>query len=144
MTIRTQSLGFVVASLHRRIVSRLAQLTAPHDVMPGHFPVLRCLRDLEVSTQIELARLTGVEQPSMAATLTRMEKAKLIARTSDDNDGRRKLVALTPHGRDMLTVMTASALSVYREAKTGLTEDEVREFLRIARKMTANLERDNA
>jgi DNA-binding MarR family transcriptional regulator len=140
MTTRTHSLGFVVASLHRRIVARLSALTEPQNVMPGHFPVLRCLRDLKVSTQVELARIVGVEQPSMAATLMRMEKAGLIQRVSDETDGRKKLVSLTPQGRAMLVVMTASALSVYREAKAGLTEAEVGEFLRIARKMTANLE----
>ncbi|VCU68230.1 Transcriptional regulator SlyA [Pigmentiphaga humi] len=142
MNIRTQSLGFVVGALNRRIVWHLAQLTAPHGVMPGQFPVLRCLRDVKVSTQMELARMVGVEQPSMAATLVRMEKNGLIERISDENDGRRRLVSLTDHGRAMLALMTDAAVEVYREACLGLTDEEVAEFLRIGVKMMANLDEE--
>ncbi|GAA0518009.1 MarR family transcriptional regulator [Pigmentiphaga sp. GD03639] len=142
MNIRTQSLGFVVGTLNRRIVWRLAQLTGPHGVMPGQFPVLRCLRDVQVSTQMELARMVGVEQPSMAATLTRMEKNGLIARVSDEQDARRRLVSLTERGKEMLTLMTDSAMEVYKDACEDLTPDEVAEFLRIGAKMIENLEEE--
>ncbi len=142
MTIRTQSLGFVVGTLNRRISGRLAQMTMPHGVTPGQFPVLRCLRDLKVSTQMELSRIVGIEQPSMAATLVRMEKGGLIRRVSDERDARRRLVSLTEHGQAMLVLMTESALSVYQEACEGLSEDEVKEFLRIGLKMTSNLDRE--
>jgi len=140
MNIRTHSLGFVVGTLNRRIVWRLAQLTAPHGVMPGQFPVLRCLRDVKVSTQMELARMVGVEQPSMAATLSRMEKNGLIERVSDEQDARRRLVSLTERGKQMLAVMTESAVEVYKDACVGLTEAEVAEFLRIGAKMIENLQ----
>jgi MarR family transcriptional regulator for hemolysin len=139
MNIRTQSLGFVVGSLHRIINRHLAQRTAPHGVMPGQFPVLRVLRDVKVSTQMELAKLVGVEQPSMAATLRRMERDGLIQRVTDAQDARRQLVSLTEHGKIMLAVMTESAMTVYRQACEGLSEDEVAEFMRLALRMQENL-----
>lgn len=139
MNIRTQSLGFVVGTLNRAVVWHLGRLTAPYGVMPGQFPVLRCLRDVRVSTQMELARMVGVEQPSMAATLRRMEKNGLIARVADEQDARRQLVSLTDHGKNMLALMTDAARQVYREACQGLSEDEIGEFLRIGLRMTENL-----
>ena len=142
MNIRTQSLGFVVGSLARSVSRHLAQRTAPHGVTPGQFPVLRVLRDVKVSTQMELARLVGVEQPSMAATLRRMERDGLIARIADEQDARRQLVSLTDRGRAMLALMTESAMAVYRQACEGLSEDEVAEFLRMGVRMLENLDEE--
>jgi MarR family transcriptional regulator for hemolysin len=139
---RTHSLGFIVGTLGRRIAWNLTRHTAAHGVMPGAFPILRCLRDLSVSTQAELSRIIGVEQPSMALTLNRMERDGLIERRADAEDARRRLVTLTRHGKEMLAVMTDAAQSVYAIASDGLTQKEIQEFLRIGLKMVENLERE--
>lgn len=138
--VRAPGLGFLVGRLTRQIVWNLADKTAGYGVMPAQFPVLRVLYRLEVSTQGELARLCGIEQPSMAATLNRMEKSGLIRRAPDAKDGRRKLVSLTPHGTAMLHRMTHDAHRLYDEAVEGLDDAEVALFLRLTRHMTQNLE----
>lgn len=138
--VRAPGLGFVVSTLSRRIVWGLAKKTAAHGVMPAQYPVLRCLNELQVSTQIELSRLCGIEQPSMAVTLNRMEKSGLIARKTDDKDARRKFVTLTPHGEAMLQLMTLHAHTVYEQAIEGLSDEEIQSFLRICARMTQNLE----
>lgn len=138
--VRAPGLGFVVSTLSRRIVWGLAKKTAAHGVMPAQYPVLRCLNELKVSTQIELSRLCGIEQPSMAVTLNRMEKSGLIERQTDDNDARRKLVTLTPHGDAMLKLMTEQAHTVYEQAIEGLSDEEIQDFLRVCARMTQNLE----
>lgn len=138
--VRAPGLGFAVSTLSRRIVWGLAKKTAAHGVMPAQYPVLRCLNELKVSTQIELSRLCGIEQPSMAVTLNRMEKSGLIARQTDDHDARRKLVTLTPHGDAMLKLMTEHAHTVYEQAIEGLSDAEIQSFLSICARMTQNLE----
>lgn len=138
--VRAPGLGFIVSTLSRRIVWSLANKTAAHGVMPAQYPVLRCLNELQVSTQIELSKLCGIEQPSMAVTLNRMEKSGLIKRKTDGNDARRKLVTLTAHGDDMLRLMTEQAHTVYGQATEGLTDGEIKDFLRICTRMTQNLE----
>ncbi|MGE4335406.1 MAG: MarR family winged helix-turn-helix transcriptional regulator [Pigmentiphaga sp.] len=139
--VRAPGLGFLTARLTRQIVWRLASKTADYGVMPAQFPVLRMVYRLQISTQAELARLCGIEQPSMAATLNRMEKAELIRRVVDEGDGRRRLVSLTPHGEDMLHRMTRDAHDVYDEAVEGLSESEIEQFLALCVRMTDNLER---
>lgn len=138
--VRAPGLGFVVSTLSRRIVWALAKKTAAHGVMPAQYPVLRCLNELRVSTQSELSRLCGIEQPSMAVTLNRMEKGGLIDRKTDDSDARRKFVTLTAHGEAMLQLMTTHAHTVYEQAIEGLSDAEIQDFLRICAKMTQNLE----
>lgn len=138
---RAPGLGFVVSTLSRRIIWSLAGRVSGSGVMPAQFPVLRCLREQRISTQGELSRLCGIEQSSMAVTLNRMEKGGLIDRQADDSDGRRKLITLTARGTSMLELMTREAHVVYQQAVDGLSDDEIRTFLRICEKMTANLER---
>ncbi len=117
-------------------------MTSPYGVLPAQFPVLRSLNACKESTQIELSKLCGIEQSSMAVTLNRMEAAGLIQRRADDADGRRKLIRLTGHGQKMLSLMTASAHAVYEQATRNLTDAEIAVFLELCERMTANLEGD--
>ncbi|MFC9670565.1 MarR family winged helix-turn-helix transcriptional regulator [Streptomyces sp. NPDC056949] len=49
----------------------------------------------------ELARAEGVSQPNMTQLVTRMERAGLVRRVADDNDGRAVLVEATDSGLDV-------------------------------------------
>src|SRR6187402_722112 len=62
----------------------------------AQLPVFGALRILGPLSQKELARITHVEQPTMAQLLARMERDQLVQRTPDPNDGRSSLVSLTP------------------------------------------------
>jgi DNA-binding MarR family transcriptional regulator len=94
---------------------------------------------LSESTQSELSRLVGIEQPTMAVTLKRMERDGLISRSPDPTHGRRMTVRLTPKGRKLSQLMTKAAREVEKLATAGLSAREVEEFFRIARVMTRNL-----
>jgi DNA-binding MarR family transcriptional regulator len=139
---RAPGLGFVISTLSRRIVRSMARQTPEQSVLPAQYPVLRSLKQLKVSTQIELSRLCSIEQPSMAVTLNRMERDGLIVREADEADARRKIVKLTPHGKNMLRVMTESAHAVYERAVEGLSDSEIQAFFDVCAKMTNNLERE--
>lgn len=141
-TVRAPGLGFVVSTLSRRIIWSLAAKTKRHGVMPAQFPVLRCLNELKESTQIELSRVCGIEQPSMAVTVARMEKRGLIQRRDHDTDARRKLITLTAKGNQMLRLMTDQAHAVYERAVDGLTDEQIQAFLQVCTHMTENLQRE--
>jgi DNA-binding MarR family transcriptional regulator len=49
-------------------------------------------------------------------------------------------VTLTTRGDAMLRLMTEHAHTVYEQAIEGLSDIEIRDFLRICAKMTGNLE----
>jgi MarR family transcriptional regulator for hemolysin len=65
-------------------------------VTTGQLPVLLVLFEEDGLTQAELARAVGIEQPTMALTLRRMERDGLVTRTRDSSDARRSHVKLTP------------------------------------------------
>ena len=64
-------------------------------VTTGQLPVLLVLFEEDGLTQAELARAVGIEQPTMALTLRRMERDGLVTRTRDASDARRSHVKLT-------------------------------------------------
>jgi len=74
-------LGLTVNTLGRCIVWSLTQRHQQHGVLPGSYPVIAWLMHLEEATQTELSRLIGIEQPTMAVTLGRMERDCIIQRT---------------------------------------------------------------
>jgi MarR family transcriptional regulator for hemolysin len=86
-----------------------------------------------------LARIIGIEQPTMAVTLRRMERDGLIERSPDPDHGRRTHVRLTQKGRKLSQVMRSAAYAVEEIASQGLSADEIKEFFRIAGIMTRNL-----
>jgi DNA-binding MarR family transcriptional regulator len=132
-------LGLAVNTLGRCIVWSLSQRTAQHGVLPGSYPVIAWLMHLEEATQTELSRLIGIEQPTMAVTLRRMERDGIIKRTPDPNHGRRSQVKLTARGRKLSEVISVAAHDVQKVAAKGLSTAELDEFHRLAGLMTENL-----
>ena len=125
-------LGLAVNTLGRNIVWSLSKRTARHGVLPG-------LMQLPESTQAELSRLIGIEQPTMAITLRRMERDGLIQRKPDPDHGRRSHVTLSAKGRKLSQVMRTAAHEVEKLATDGLSAAEVDQFFRLAGTMIQNL-----
>jgi len=135
-------LGLAVNTLGRNIVWSLSRRTARHGALPGTYPIIAWLMQLSDSTQGELSRLIGIEQPTMAVTLRRMERDGLIQRTPDPDHGRRSHIKLTAKGRNLSKVMRAAAHDVEKIATDGLTPAEVEQFFRVAGIMIQNLNVD--
>ena len=132
-------LGLAVNTLGRNITWSLAQRTARHGVLPGMNPVIAWLMQLSDSTQGELSRMIGIEQPTMALTLQRMERIGLIERTPDPDHGRRSRVKLTAKGKKLSQLMSSAAIEVEKLATKGLSSEEVSDFFRMASVMIQNL-----
>ena len=136
---RERILGLAVNTLGRNIIWSLAQRTARHCVLPGQYPVIAWLMQLPYSTQANLARIVGIEQPTMAITLRRMERDGMIVRRPDPAHARRSFISLTPRGKELSQIMRRAALGVEYIAYAGLTRKEIKEFFRLAGVMTRNL-----
>ena len=136
------SLGYVANLLARQFALAAQRRLARLGVQPGQLPTLLQLYEREDRTQAELARTIGLEQPTMAKTLQRMERDGLVHRVPDPNDGRQTLIRLTAHGRELEHAVRGELQSANAVASAGLGGNEVQEFLRIGAKMIANLHAD--
>ncbi len=138
---RESSLGYMTnwaARLFVRAIER--RLTGGN---AGPMPVFLALQDGRAMTQTALAQQASVEQPTMANTLSRMERDGLIERTPDPDDKRSALVSLTELGRARAEQALAAAMEVNGIAGSALSEAELATYLGLVRRIIAALDKDS-
>ena len=119
---RSRSAGYLINHLARIFEQALARRIKSLGVVPGQFPVLLALWEEDGLTQRELVDRLDVEQPTMANTLTRMERDGLIVRMPHPGDRRARIVRLTPRARALEEPATAAATAVNDMLLAGLSE----------------------
>lgn len=139
---RETSLGYQVNHLARLFAKALAQRIAPFGVVPGQFAALLALYEQDGISQQELSELVRIEQPTMAATLKRMERDGLVSRDADPADRRRQIIVLTPHARRLEPELVAAAREINATAVRGLDDAEAAQLLALIRRVIAALEAD--
>ena len=98
----------VIGRLHRlaaRLTDELVPVYTAHGLTEGEFDVLATLRRAGAPFERapgELARFTMVTTGAMTKRVDRLEEAGLVARRASEVDGRGKVVALTPAGRELI------------------------------------------
>lgn len=111
----------------RVMAKQVDERLRPLGVTASQLPVLVALKGGGQLTQKELAETAGVEQPSMAQLLARMERDGLVRREPSPTDGRSSLVSLTPAamrklepGRAVLKQMDDEACAIFEPAEREL------------------------
>ncbi len=125
-----------------RLLTRLADARLKSlGVAGGYIPVLAALQDGSELSQTALAHVARVEQPTMAATLTRMERDGLIRRAPDPADGRGSLIRLTPAAMAKLPNVRKALSSLGEEVLEGFDDAEKERLGGLVQKMIVNLEK---
>lgn len=130
-------MGQVHRSFHRLADPQLREL----GFAMGQMPVLMALKDGRPHSQAELARLAQVEQPSMAQLLARMERDGLVERVPDPDDGRSRLVLLTPACRKRMHASRAVMQGLSAEVLADFAPEERAELGRLLRRIADKLDR---
>jgi DNA-binding MarR family transcriptional regulator len=107
----------------------------------SQMPVLQALGDGKALSQKELARGAGVEQPTMAELLSRMERDGVVERQPDPEDGRATLTSLTRRSRVRLPKARAALMELEDEATAGLSAAEKVLLVNLLQRVLANLEK---
>ncbi|GHA14135.1 transcriptional regulator SlyA [Oceanisphaera arctica] len=89
--------------------------------------------------QHQLARRVGVESPSLVRTLDGLEQLGLVERRPCINDRRGKTVHLTAQVSPLMNEMDTILESTRNQVLAGLSEQEIREFSRVAEHINQNL-----
>ncbi|HMA91756.1 MAG TPA: MarR family transcriptional regulator [Polyangiaceae bacterium] len=105
----------------------------------AHIPLLSVLATRGPLSQKELTATAGVEQPSMAEMLSRLESEGLLRRKQQKEDKRVRTYELTPEAERRLAKAQAALLIGERESLVGFTEDEKALFRQFLQRMEANL-----
>lgn len=110
----------------------------------GQLPVFFALSDGGAMSQKALLEFVAIEQPTLAATLSRMERDGWIQRRPDPADGRSSLISLTPAATEKLPQLETVVKSVNGTALEGLGDTEREVLMASLRSMVASLDRSLA
>src|SRR6476469_5754476 len=72
------------------------------DYRPRYTPVMRVLAQQESATIGQLAELAGITQPAATQTVALMKKEGLLQVAPGGEDGRQRVVRLSPRGTELL------------------------------------------
>jgi MarR family transcriptional regulator, transcriptional regulator for hemolysin len=137
---RTQSPGYMTnwaARLFARAIDRKLRAIG---ISSGQLPVFFALGNGEALSQKALTRAAAIEQPTMAATLARMERDGLVARKPDPADKRSALISLTPTALEKLKGIREAIASVNAAAIADLDAKQREDYLVILRSIIAALD----
>lgn len=137
---RETSAGYMTNLAGRLFIRELERNLAPLGLTPAHMPVLLALESGVALTQKALAAGAGVEQPTMAATLNRMERDGLIERHLNPEDARSMLVRLTPLALGKLPAVENVVTAINALVLEQLTPDERVQYFALLRKVVTVLE----
>ena len=130
----------LIGHVHRGFQRMADQLLREQGFALGQLPVLMALKEGKPRSQAELARLACVEQPSMAQLLARMERDGLVERLPDPEDGRSKLISLTPACRERMPKAKGVMQALGAEALQGLSADEVEVLAGLLARLADNVD----
>ncbi|MBU3066528.1 MarR family winged helix-turn-helix transcriptional regulator [Nocardia sp. NEAU-G5] len=116
-------------------------LLKPLGLRYAQVPVLALLHEGAGPTQRELAEATGIEQPSMAQLLTRMDRDGLIQRTPHPRDARSQTIALTPETETLAIAAHDRLAALDNRAVAGFTPAEIDTLKQLLTRLGDNLDR---
>jgi DNA-binding MarR family transcriptional regulator len=137
---RHESLGYQINHLARLLAQALAARIAPYGVVPGQFAQLLALYEEDGLSQRELCDRVGIEQPTMANTLQRMQRDGLVRCVPDPSDRRRIRVYLTERARAIESDLVTAARAVNGTATEGFTDADVTAYMHLTARLIHTLE----
>ncbi len=136
------SAGYLTNHAARLFVRRIQERLVPLGMSVAAMPVIMALAKRSPLTQRELAAAAAIEQPTMAATLARLERDGVIVRAPDPEDGRSALVSLSADAEGKMPAVMVAAREVNAHALSGLSEAERVAFLDMLGRVIARLAED--
>ena len=90
-------------------------------------------------SQAELAEHLGIEAPTLAGILARMERDGWLQRYSCPDDRRKKRIRITPRAETVWNRMLECCRRVRQRATQGLSADDLAHFKRVCDRIRENL-----
>lgn len=131
---------YLIALAARLLDQVIAGRLAIYGVIPGQLPTLLALYEADGRIQAELARQVGVEQPTMALNLQRMERDGLIERRPHPNDARKAHIWLTERAWAIQQPIRALRQEIDEDALLGIPAKRQQQLRTMLTQLIANLQ----
>lgn len=141
MEVYQEKLPAVYRELHRLHRAALNHVIGAMGMHPGQAMALFLLTQpgMDGCMQRELAQALRVSAATVASSLARMENAGLVERYLDGEDSRRKLVYITPRGREEAGRIQKLFKQMDQSVFSGFNQEEAVLLLGCMERMCSNL-----
>lgn len=130
--------GYALSEAAKAHRAQLQLRVGPLSLYLGQELLLVDIHQHPGTTQAELVKRLGFEQPTIAKAITRMERTGFVERAADPGDRRVTRLRLTKHGEAVVPDVIAAWVEADRASTSGLTDAEVRELTRLLNKLRGN------
>lgn len=120
--------GHLIRRAHQVAVAIFMEETGEHEVTPVQFAILNALMDDPGEDQVTLAAKVAFDAATFGSVIGRLEAKGWVRREPDAADRRRKLLWVTPAGREAALAMKRAVARAQRRI-LGPLEPEERETL---------------
>lgn len=131
---------FWINHASRLLMRHFEQRLRPLDFGMAYLPVVIALEENGPLLQKQLAEVAHVEQPTMAALLTRMERDGLISREAHPGDKRASNIKLSPKAKARVSSAKERLAEVADRAMAGFTASERATLIALLQRVVHNLE----
>jgi len=140
---REKSAGYLTNWAARLFAKGMDRRLKEAGLSSGQLPLFFALGVGRALSQKALVEIVSIEQSTMAATLSRMERDGLIERTANPDDGRSVLFKLTPAALKKMGIVEDAVATGNAEALRGLSKADQKVFLTMLRTVISSLEKSS-
>ena len=135
------SLGDLTGYTSLAMTRRLLRNFKSHglSITAEQFSVLNELWQNEGRTQLNLARSTLRDKPSMTRLINNLERDGYLKRKPHETDGRVNLIYLTPKGKELRKPALQVAVKTLFEGLNGISQQDIETTKQVLAKMIDNL-----
>lgn len=136
---KTGPVGYALAGATRAHRFEMQRQMAKLGLHLGQELLIADLHQHPGTTQAELVGRIGMEQPTIAKAVTRMERSGFVERLADPGDRRVTRLRLTEQGEAVVQAVVAAWADVESRAVAGLTPADADQLTRLLNTVRDNL-----
>jgi DNA-binding MarR family transcriptional regulator len=129
-----EQVGYILRQAYQRHAAIFAE-RIPEQLTTTQFATLVRLDDIGPCSQNELGRLTAMDGATIKGVTDRLIQRGFVAATVDPEDGRRRVLALTPSGRAVVLRAIPVATQITAQTLEPLSSDERAQFVGLLKKL---------
>ena len=129
-----QQVGYILRQASQRHAAIFAE-RIPEQLTATQFSTLVRLQEVGPCSQNKLGRLTSMDGATVKGVTDRLIQRGFVEAAVDPEDGRRRVLALTPAGLDVVARAIPAAIEITQETLHPLSESERTAFLELLKKL---------
>jgi DNA-binding MarR family transcriptional regulator len=129
-----EQVGYILRQASQRHAAIFAA-RIPEQLTTTQFATLVRLQEVGPCSQNQLGRLTAMDGATIKGVTDRLIQRGFVEAKVDPEDGRRRMLALTPAGLDVVARAIPAGLEISAETLEPLSAEEREQFMKLLKKL---------